>query len=87
MMLLPKIIEMQQASRVYEMERLLESEGPKGDFEGSVTGYWVRLQEDGTGLVSYRGKEYATKMLGSTSLKPGAEVELTYAKSIYYSKW
>jgi len=87
MMMPARIKEMMEASRMVEIERLTNPDGPKGDFEGSVTGYWVKLQQDGTGLVSYRGKNYVTKPMGDSSIRPGMEVELTYARTIYYSKW
>ena len=59
----------------------------EGDFEGSVTGYWVRLDASGAGIVSYNRKEYTTKPIGFTSLPKGVEVELSHATGVYYSKF
>lgn len=73
-------------ARILEMEKRQEGSTPRGDFEGSVTGYWVRLDARGVGIVTYRGKEYKTRVIGFMSLPKGTEVELTYAKGIYYSK-
>ena len=57
------------------------------DFKGSVTGYWVRLDESGAGVVSYNNKEYVTKPIGFVSIPSGLEVELSYANGVYYSKY
>jgi len=59
----------------------------KGDFEGSVTGYWKKLGSRGEGIVSYQDKEYVSKPIGFVSLPAGTEVELSYANGIYYSKF
>ena len=59
----------------------------KGDFEGSVTGYWSRLGDSGEGVVSYNKKEYIAKPIGFVSLPAGTEVELSYANGIYYAKF
>ena len=47
----------------------------------------VKLANDGTGIVSYNDKQYRTKPLGLTSLTAGTEVELSFAKGVYYSKF
>jgi hypothetical protein len=59
----------------------------KGDFEGTVTGSWVEIAQNGAGIVSYNNKQYVTKPLGFTSIPAGHAVQLTYAKGIYYSEW
>ena len=59
----------------------------KGDFEGTVTGSWVEIAQNGAGIVSYNNKKYVTKPLGFTSIPAGHAVQLTYAKGIYYSEW
>ena len=62
-------------------------DGVRGDFSGSVTGSWVRLEEDGTGVVRYNSKLYKTKRLGFTSIPSGTTVQLSFAGGIYYSQW
>ena len=59
----------------------------KGDFEGSVTGYWVKMDETGSGVVVYRDKEYVCEPIGFVSLPKGTPVELTFANGIYYAKF
>lgn len=87
MRLLDSLIQTSNAQRLAELE--LRTEGPsvKGDFEGSVVGYWVRLEQNGGGTVSYNNKEYLTKPIGFTSLPAGAEVELSHANGVYFSKF
>ena len=65
-----------------------ESKSPiKGDFEGSVTGTWVELNEYGLGIVAYNQKKYVTRRLGITSIPAGRPVQLTFANGVYYSNW
>jgi hypothetical protein len=75
------------SSRVIELERRLQGSRPAGDFEGSVTGYWVKLNDQGVGIVDYQGREYKTRPLGFVSTAKGTEVELSYANGVYYSKF
>jgi hypothetical protein len=86
--LLLTLTENARIQRVQDLERLQEK-GTRiaGDFEGSVTGYWVRLENNGGGTVSYNNKQYLTKPIGFVSLPAGSEVELSYANGIYYSKF
>jgi hypothetical protein len=70
-----------------ELSRLSKNEIIQGDFEGSVTAYWVRLAENGAGVVRYNNKEYVTKPIGFTSIPAGHQVELSHANGIYYSNW
>lgn len=85
--ILQAVIETMSANRLYDVERIQLNNAVKGDFVGSVTGQWIRLDESGGGLVSYRNKTYLTKPLGFTSITAGTNVELTFARGIYYSKW
>ena len=68
------------------MEIRAEGATIPGDFEGSVVGYWVRLEQNGGGTVSYN-KQYLTKPIGITSLPAGTEVELSHANGVYFSKF
>tara|TARA_B100000035_G_scaffold182939_1_gene156206 strand:- start:1311 stop:1574 length:264 start_codon:yes stop_codon:yes gene_type:complete len=78
-------LEVSNADRIIEVERRASDDVILGDFEGSVTGSWVRLDESGAGIVSYKGKEYKTKILGYASIPSGTKVELSYAKGLYYA--
>lgn len=73
--------------RVTELERREKGARPQGDFEGSVTGYWVKLSDRGVGIVNYKGKNYKSRPIGFISLPKGTEVELTFANGLYYSKF
>ena len=75
-----------ETARLLELEKRYEGSQATGDFVGSVTGYWVRLAATGVGIVTYGGKNYKTRTIGFMSLARGTEVELTYAKGVYYSK-
>ena len=87
MELLRSLVEKSQAERFVQLERRDKREVIRGDFEGNVKGIWVKLANDGTGIVSYNDKQYRTKPLGLTSLTAGTEVELSFAKCVYYSKF
>ena len=87
MSLLDSLLQSSKVSRIVQKERLEKGVVIEGDFEGSVTGYWVRLEENGGGVVSYNKKEYITKPIGFTSLPAGSEVEMSHANGIYYSKF
>ncbi len=64
---------------------IMGSEYP-GDFKGNVIGEWVRLNEDGTGTVSYNEKEYNTIPLKQYSTIQGKKVQMIYEKGRYYSQ-
>lgn len=87
MELLSRLTERSNAERLLDLERRDKGSYLEGDFEGSVTGYWVRLDSSGAGVVSYNKKEYVTKPIGFTSLPKGVEVELSHANGVYYSKF
>lgn len=87
MALLDTVLEISLANRVADLDRLDRKSVIQGDFEGSVTGTWERLAENGAGVVKYNGKSYTTKPIGFTSIQAGHEVELSFAKGVYYSKW
>lgn len=87
MNLLNRLTERSNAERLLDLERRDKGNYIEGDFEGSVTGYWVRLDSNGSGIVSYNRKEYVTKPIGFTSLPKGVEVELSHANGVYYSKF
>lgn len=85
--LLQSLLDISLTDRIVQVEKLDKKEAISGDFEGSVRGTWVKLGEDGTGVVAYNDKQYKTKPIGLTSLPAGTEVELSFAKGVYYSKY
>lgn len=85
--MLRSLIELSRANRFIELERRQKNVLIEGDFEGSVTGHWVKLGEMGEGIVSYNNKRYVTKPIGFISVPAGTEVELSFANGIYYSKY
>jgi hypothetical protein len=87
MAILQQVLENQAANRIADLESRDSGELVKGDFDGGVTGYWVRLDEDGAGVVSYNSKQYITKPLGFTSISSGKPVLLSHANGVYFSSW
>lgn len=85
--LLSRTLNTASTSRIIELERRAEGSSPLGDFEGSVTGYWVELDNNGVGIVEHKGKRYKTRSIGFISLPKSTAVELTYANGVYYSKF
>ena len=83
--MLGKLTELSNTNRLLDLERRSEGVVLRGDFEGSVTAYWVTLGSKGEGIVSYRNKEYVTNPIGFVSIPAGTEVELSYANGMYYS--
>ena len=79
--------ELREAARMVELERRGEDEVVRGDFAGIVIGSWVLLRDDGTGLCSYKDREYVTSPLGTKSIRKGEKVELFFSDGVYYSKW
>ena len=85
--LVNELKEASTADRIADLERRQDGFEIKGDFEGSVTGSWVRLDSSGAGVVNYKSKQYYTKMIGLTSLPKGTLVELSFANGTYISKY
>lgn len=87
MNLVNSLVQASLAERILQLERRAKGNVIEGDFEGNVTGYWVKLDNNGGGVVSYNKKKYITKPIGFTSLPQGTEVELSHANGVYYSKF
>ncbi len=87
MSLIDDLLDENIAARVVEIQRRETKPNVQGNFEGSVTGTWVKLDPYGLGIVSYNQKEYKTRPLGFTSIAAGQSVYLSYAGGIYYSSW
>ena len=80
------LIELSRAERISALESR-DDPNSAGDFTGTVSGTWVRLDESGAGVVSYNNKQYKTKRIGFISIPAGTIVALSYADGIYYSTW
>jgi len=87
MSLLQQLVQISNAERLAALEERQSDTLIPGDFEGSVTGVWVRFAENGGGVVKYNNKEYMTKPIGFASVPPGTEVELSHANGVYFSKF
>ncbi len=87
MALLDSLIQLSVTNRLVELELRSTDVTIRGDFTGSVTGYWEKLGDRGEGLVNYDGKIYTTSPIGFTSIPKGSEVELSYGNGVYYSKF
>ena len=85
--IIERMMEVAKTERIVEVENRANGAQAQGDFDGSVTGYWERLDQTGVGIVTYKGKEYKTKPIGFTSTSKGTAVELTHANGIYFSKF
>ena len=85
--MLDKLTQLSNSNRIIDLERRSEGNVLRGDFEGSVTAYWVRLGPKGEGIVSYNNKQYVTNSIGFVSIPAGTEVELSYANGMYYTSF
>ena len=87
MALIDELKEISMAERIADVERRDKGYLIEGDFEGSVTGYWVKLDESGAGIVTFNNKEYVTETIGFVSVPKGTAVELSFADGTYFSKY
>jgi hypothetical protein len=85
--LITQLKELAVAERVAAVEAREKGWQVRGDFEGSVTGSWVRLDESGAGIVKFNNKEYTTETIGFVSVPKGTSVELSFADGTYFSKY
>jgi len=81
------LLEAHRRNRFLDLEQMVTDVEIKGDFEGSVTGTWVKFNTDGTGSVNYKDKIYKVRILGFVSIPEGAKVELSHANGIYYANF
>ena len=84
-MFIQDLVDINKANRLVELQAIEENDGIPGDFKGSVTGVWVKLDLDGTGVVKYNDKLYKTQVLGIASIPAGSYVEMSHAGGTYYS--
>jgi len=87
MALIDELKEISMAERIADVERRDKGYLIEGDFEGSVTGYWVKLDESGAGIVTFNNKQYVTETIGFVSVPKGTAVELSFADGTYFSKY
>ena len=86
-MALQDLLALSESNRLLDLEQRESGQSITGDFEGSVGGAWVALDESGAGIVSYNNKQYVTKRIGFTSIPAGTAVELSFGNGMYFSKW
>lgn len=85
--MLNDIMSISRTNRILDLERISQGSVIEGDFDGSVTGFWEKLDADGAGVVKYKEKTYKTQIIGTASIPSGTAVELSHANGIYYSKY
>lgn len=85
--LLSNSMQVSRSNRVLSLENQRRGSYISGDFEGSVTATWVKIDTFGEGIVSYRNKHYITKTIGFVSLPRGTRVKLSHSNGIYYSSF
>jgi hypothetical protein len=85
--MLPELVSLNTSERLRQVQDRVENLKPRGDFEGSVTGTWVKLDQSGAGLVQYKNKIYSSIPIGFTSIPAGLRVKLAYAAGTYYSSF
>jgi hypothetical protein len=81
------LINISNANRVVDLDRRQNEPIIRGDFKGSVVGSWVKLDDNGSGVVMYNKKQYTTRPVGFTSITAGTPVILTHADGVYFSTW
>ncbi len=87
MNILETVKDLQASNRIYELERRADNFRIEGDFEGSVQGKWIKVDQSGAGIVRYKGKDYTAISIGFVSVPRGTSVELSYADGVYYAKF
>lgn len=81
------LMELASANQQVTEEKRLNAESSIADFEGVAQGNWVKLDDDGAGVVEYRGTFYNTVPIGSKSIPSGTKVNLEFRKGYYTSFW
>lgn len=81
------LMKLAAANQEVAQEKRQNSEVALSDFEGVVMGVWATLNDDGSGTVEYKGKEYKTVAMGTKSIPAGSKVSLEFRKGHYISYW
>ena len=81
------LMELAAANQVVAEEKRRNREVSIADFEGVVQGRWMKLQEDGSGVVEYKSKQYVIIPRGNKSIPAGYKVNLEYSKGYYIATW
>ena len=84
---LKKLMGLAAANQVVAKERRQNLEVSLADFEGVAQGEYLGITEKGSGRVLYKGKEYKTRMQGTTNIPAGTRVSLEFRKGYYVSYW
>ena len=73
--------------RILDLERLSKNDPVPGDFEGTVTGSYLRKNDDGTVTVMYNSQEYVARPQSKYMAVKDDVVTLTFRAGIYLASW
>ena len=86
--LLTLVTETASAQRILQLEDREKYAGqPKGDWEGTSTGIWQRINADGTGEVLVNGTPYTVVTKSETSIPKGTNVQVSFSNGQYIATW
>ena len=86
----PKVIQLMQlasANQEVAAEKRRKYETSPGDFEGVVHGNWIKMTENGGGIVEYKAKKYSVVIQAQKSIPEGTRVSLEYRNGYYIASW
>lgn len=75
------------ANKEIRDERFRDKDNSIADFEGIVKGVWQSLNDDGSGTVLYKTKEYRVIPEGRTSIPAGTKVDISFRRGYYVADW
>ena len=81
------LMQLAEANKIVRDERFRDVDNSISDFEGTVQGTWEKLNNDGSGTVVYKGKQYRVIPEGRTSIAAGTKVGLTFRRGYYVADW
>ena len=81
------LMKLAAANREVAQEQRNNPETAMSDFEGVASATWLKLNDDGSGQVEYRGKEYTTLSYGTKSIRKGTKVNMEFRKGFYVTYW
>lgn len=81
------LMQLAKANKIVRDERFRDTDNSIADFEGTVRAIWKSLNDDGSGTVIYKTKEYRVVPQGTTSIPGGTKVNLSYRRGYYIAEW
>lgn len=73
--------------RILEIEDRESRDLIKNDWVGTRRGTWVRLTDQGTGIVTVEGKEYVCVIRAARSIRAGTFVDVFSSEGQYIASW